>query len=834
MPARNPDRLKPYRAKRSPAATPEPFGGRALPGANRFVVQMHAASRLHYDLRLELNGVLLSWAVPRGPSPNPADKRLAVHTEDHPLEYVDFEGVIPEGNYGAGGVIVWDTGTWIPLEDPDVGLESGKLLFNLRGYKLQGRWTLVRTKTDWLLIKERDGWVREEGTELYSPQSIFSGLTAEQVASGFSPRPALRAEAERLGAPAADLDPRSVSMMFAEARPQAFTREGWIFEIKYDGYRLLGHQAEGRARLISRNGNDLTATFPELERALRGLPYEGVLLDGEAVVHDEQGLPSFQRLQKRGRLQRKTDILRASVELPAQLYAFDLLALEGFDLRSLPLIERKALLQRILPPVGPIRYSDHVETHGEAMFAHASRMHLEGIVGKDAGSPYVRGRSAKWIKVRVEQTDDFVVVGFTDGKGSRDGFGALHLGQYDEDGSLVYAGRVGTGFDQKTTRSLRDALDELGTAEPPEHGPVPRGASHHWVAPEMVVEVRYKEVTDDGMLRHPAFLRLREDKPPGDCIRREHVGALEEPVEVKDDAVVRVVHYSNLDKVFWPDEGYTKGDLIEYYRTIAPWLLPYLADRPLVLTRYPDGIEGKSFYQKNAPDFAPDWLRIESIWSEGSEKELRYFVCDDLESLLYVANSAAIPLHVWSSRVATLQAPDWCILDLDPKEAPFSDVVRCAKLIRSVTEEIDLPAFVKTSGSTGLHVLLPLGGRCTYEQSRTMGELLARVVVQELPEQATITRNPKKREGKVYIDYLQNRPGQLLVAPFSVRPLPGAPVSTPLHWREVGSKLDLKDHTIRTVPARLRRQRSDPFEGLLDLKPDLVGALSRLAARFRG
>jgi len=790
---------------------------------------MHAASRLHYDFRLEMGGVLLSWAVPKGPSPNPADKRLAVHTEDHPLEYYDFEGVIPEGNYGAGGVIVWDLGTWIPLEDPVEGLEKGKLLFNLKGYKLQGKWTLVKTKSDWLLIKERDGWVRETGTESYPQDSIFSGRTAAQMKAGESAIPDLAARLEEAGATPGGVDLQAASVMLAEAQEEPFSRDGWIFEIKYDGYRLLGGQSEGRGCVISRNGNDLTPTFPELERALRGLPWKGLVIDGEAVVHDEHGLPSFQRLQKRGRLQRKTDVVRASIEAPVTLYAFDLLSVEGFDLRSLPLVVRKEFLRMVLPSTGPIRYSDHIETEGRAMFEHATRMRLEGVVAKDADSPYVSGRSAKWLKIRAVRTDDFVVVGYTESSGGGHAFGALHLALYGEEG-LVYAGRVGTGFDQATMDTVRTELDALPEAAPPAGGP--RGPKHHWVQPALVAEVRYKEVTNDGMLRHPSFLGLREDKPATDCRLGEAPAPLEEPAEVQEDVVEKVVHFSNLDKTFWPQEAYTKGDLIEYYRTIAPTILPFLEDRPLVLTRYPDGIEGKSFYQKNALGFAPDWVRTESVWSQGSEKELRYFVCDDIESLLYVANSAAIPLHVWSSRIATLQNPDWSILDLDPKEAPFSDVVACARIIREVAEEIGLPTYVKTSGSTGLHVLIPLGGRCTYDQSRTLAELLARVVVEALPEQATITRNPRKREGKVYVDYLQNRPGQLLVSPYCVRPLPGAPVSVPLHWDEVDDTLSLGDHTIVTVPKRIREQEADPFEGLLDRRPDLVAALSRLAARF--
>ena len=790
---------------------------------------MHAASRLHYDFRLERNGVLWSWAVPKGPSPNPADKRLAVQTEDHPLEYYDFEGVIPEGNYGAGGVIVWDIGTWIPLEDPEEGLEKGKLLFNLKGYKLRGKWTLVRTKTDWLMIKERDGWVRDTGTEGYPQDSVFSGRTCAEVKAGESPVPDLRDQLEQIGALSGSVELSSAKAMLAEAHDEPFRRDGWIFEIKYDGYRLLGGKKDDRGCLISRNGNDLTAAFPELERALRGLPWRGLVLDGEAVVHDEHGLPSFQRLQQRGRLERRTDIIRASIERPVTLYAFDLLAVEGFDLRPLPLRARKDILRLVLPSVGPIRYSDHIEAEGEAMFEHATAMKLEGVVGKDAESTYVAGRSNRWLKVRAVRTDDFVVAGYSDSDSGGHAFGALHLGLYEGE-DLIYAGRVGTGFSQETMDEVRAELDALPEGTAPLNGP--QGTKHHWVQPALVAEVRYKEVTNDRMLRHPSFGGLRPDKPATDCRADGVTTPLEDPPEVQDDAVEKVVHFSNLDKVFWPDQGYTKGDLIEYYRTIAPNILPYLKGRPLVLTRFPDGIEGKSFYQKNAPSFAPDWVRTEAVWSEGSEKELSYFVCDDVESLLYVVNSAAIPLHVWSSRVDSLQHPDWSILDLDPKEAPFSDVVACAEVIHEVAEDIGLPTFVKTSGSTGLHVLIPLGGRCTYDQSRTLAELLARVVVEALPERATITRNPRKREGKVYVDYLQNRPGQLLVSPYCVRPRPGAPVSVPLRWSEVNASLRIDDHTITTVPSRVAQQTQDPLEGLLEARPDLVSALAKLAGRF--
>lgn len=839
MPARKSlgsDRLSSYRAKRSAGRTPEPFGGATVPGGNRFVVQMHDATRLHWDLRLEYEGVLLSWAVPKGPSPNPADKRLAVRTEDHPLDYYDFEGLIPEGEYGGGGVIVWDAGVWIPLEDPGTGLKTGKLLFNLKGFKLQGRWTLVKTKQDeksWLLIKERDGWARDTGTESYPEDSIFSGLTAPQRRAGFDPGPELQSQLDALGTPEGTVDAWEVKVMLAEARQKPFSRKGWIFEIKYDGYRLLGAVDGGEAKLVSRNGNDLTATFPEIERALRDLPFEGVVLDGEAVVHDEEGIPSFQRLQKRGRLQRRTDILRASVELPSTLYAFDLLAVEGRDLRSLPLLDRKRILKQILPSLGPVRYSDHIPEAGEAMYGEATRMRLEGMVAKDAASAYMGGRSAKWLKVRAIKSDDFVVVGFTEPKGGRGGFGALHLGLYEPDGTLSYAGRVGTGFNVSQLGELREVLDDLEVPSTPlESGPIPKGKAHHWVWPVLVAEVNFKEFTEEGLLRHPSLSRMRDDKPASQCVRESLEDELEEPPEVVDDSDERVVHFTNLDKPFWPEAGYTKGDLIEYYRAVAPWLLPYLADRPVVLTRYPDGIDGKSFFQKDAPDYAPDWLRTEVIWSEGSERDLHYFVCDHVESLLYLANMGTIPFHVWSSRIATLSKPDWCILDLDPKEAPFTDVVACALVIREVTKEIGLPAYVKTSGSSGLHVLVPVGRKLTYEQSRGLGELLARVVVRELPDVATVTRNPRKREGKVYVDYVQNGHGRLLVAPFSVRPKPGAPVSAPLRWSEVNRKLSIQDHTIATLPPRLKRMRKNPWAGLLTDTPDLVAALAALKKWF--
>src|SRR2546430_1483864 len=779
MPAKRkpgPDPLSPYRAKRSLDRTPEP-GARpatAAPSAGGlFVVHMHAARRLHWDLRLEMDGVLRSWAVPEGPSPNRADKRLAVHVEDHPLQYGDFEGLIPEGNYGAGAVIVWDRGRWVPLEDPHEGMKQGKLLFELHGYKLKGKWTLVKLKKgekEWLLIKEKDGYAAANGA--LPPEWVLSGLTVEELKAGKDgAAPVVKALA-RVKAPRRAVTLEQAEPMLAETREQPFSKPGWLFELKLDGYRVRAGREAGAARLVTRNGHDIAPAFPEIARALTALPYEAFIFDGELVVPDEAGRPSFQRLQNRAKVSRALGVRRAATEPPALLSVFGLLAFEGHDVRPSPLEQRKALLEPIVPRVGPIKYLSHFEKDGEALYEQVVKMGLEGIVAKKAEASYRAGRSANWLKIRADRTDDFVVVGFTRPKGSRSGFGALDLGAY-ENGKLVYAGRAGSGFSAAQLKDVSATLEKSVRPTPAFTGPVPQDSGHTWVEAALIAEVRYKEWTDEGLLRQPVFVRFRDDKPVTEIAIRGRgtgdEGRMEPDAETRPPSLVpapREVKFSNLEKVFWPDEGYTKGDFIEYYRAISPWMLPYLADRPLVLTRFPDGITGKSFFQKDAPEYAQAFVRTVTIWSEDSQRDLDYFVCDNESSLLYIANMAAILLHVWSSRVATLEKPDWCILDLDPKEAPFTDVVTVAKAVQALCDDIGLPTGIKTSGSTGLHVLIPLGRQVTYEQSRTLGGLLARVVAAELPEIATVTRQVQKRDGKVYLDYVPNGHGRLLVAPF--------------------------------------------------------------------
>ncbi len=853
------DRLRRYREKRRPGRTPEPGVEAGAEGASEggaggglFVIHQHDASRMHWDLRLEFEGSLLSWAVPKGPSLDPAEKRLAVHVEDHPLEYVDFEDVIPAGNYGAGPMIIWDRGDWVALEDAAAGLESGKLLFELRGYKLRGVWTLVKIKraeNEWLLIRETKHMTRAERAgaaeaDAAVPRaSVLSGLTVEELAAGIDRSRELAERAAEAGATPRSVRAERIGLMLARAVDEPFSHPDWLFEPKLDGYRMLAARTGPAVRLLTRNGNDATRAFPELARALKALPVSDFVLDGEVVMHDAAGRPSFQRLQQRARLRRPLDVKRASLRQPATFYAFDLPGVSGHDLRKLGIEERKAILRELLPPVGPLRYVDHFVEQGEELYERVVALGLEGIVGKRRASPYRKGRSDAWRKIRADRTADLVIVGFTEPGGSRAGFGALHLAGYDGE-ALRYAGRVGTGFSDAQLRELRDRLDGLLRDEAPAEG-APEDEATSWVEPEFAAEVRFLEPTDDGLLRHPVFVRLREDKPPEEC----RLPAAERDVDAADDRSFEedraaddggsadsvappLPALSNPDKVFWPDEGYTKRDLYEYYRTVAPWLLPYLADRPLVLTRYPDGIEGKSFYQKNAPVSTPEWIRTVNVASESSETSIDYFVCDDEASLLHLANLGSIPLHIWASRVGSLGRPDWCILDLDPKGAPFADVIEIARRLHRLCEEIELPNFVKTSGSSGLHVLVPLGRAFTYEQSRTLGELLARIVVEELPGRATVTRSVQDREGRVYVDYLQNRRGQLLAAPYSLRPVPGALVSAPLRWREVTGELRLDRFTIRSMPRRLAQMKDDPLLEVLEPAPDLHGALGRLAARM--
>jgi bifunctional non-homologous end joining protein LigD len=800
-----PPQLDAYRRKRDPDRTPEPFGGGRPGTGGLFVVQQHAARRLHYDLRLEMDGVLKSWAVPKGPSVRPEVKRLAVHVEDHPLEYADFEGVIPKDNYGAGAVIVWDHGRYRSAkpEDPRTQLARGLVEVDFRGHKLRGRWTLARMSgkaKEWLLIRKAGEPIpAEEATERY-PRSVRSGLTLEEMRDAGAVRDALRARLRDLDLPVSEVPVRKQGFMLATLARQAPQGADWLFEIKYDGVRVLAERRGDAVTLVGRSGQIVTGRYPEIVSALRALTFDRFLMDGEIVALDARGVSSFQRLQARMGLTRPGDVARAMATVPVEAVFFDCLALEGHDLRRVPLVTRKTFLQRVLPPLGVARYGDHVESSGPAFLEAATEARLEGIVAKRAQSAYVARRSDAWLKIKCQQRQEFVIGGYTDPQGSRARFGALHMGLYDG-GRLVYVSKVGSGFDGAELERLWRRLEPLRRETSPFEVGTPAGRGHHWVEPRLVAEVRYTEWTRDGGVRHPTYLGLRDDIRPEDCHRETPAtGAwpdATEPIRAEAEAGEAAtppatgaegphdtsgprVRLTNLDKVFWPAEGYTKGDLIRYYDTIAPMLLPYLRDRPIVLTRYPDGIAGKSFFQKDAPEFAPDWVRTERVYSKDTDREIDYFVVDDAEMLRYVANMGTIPIHAWSARVPALERPDWLVLDLDPKGAPFTDVVRVAQTVHRLLDDLELPSHAKTSGATGLHVLVPLGARYTHEQARTLARLLAMLVVEAVPAIATVARPLAARGGKVYVDFGQNGHGQTIVAPFSVRPLPGAPVSCPL------------------------------------------------------
>jgi bifunctional non-homologous end joining protein LigD len=845
--------LDTYREKRDAARTPEPFGVArvAAPSAAgvpyAFVVQQHAARRLHWDFRLEIDGVLVSWAVPRGPSVDPEEKRLAVQTEDHPLEYGGFEGIIPAGNYGAGAVILWDRGAYHTLDGaaPAAGLASGKLDIELHGEKLNGRWALVRTKRgegkEWLLFKKADGAPTAPEPVVALPGSVLSGLTVEELGDGQTRDQELAAMAAGAGAPRRAVRASSLSPMLAETAARPFTRPGWIFELKYDGWRiLLSRDADGEARIHSRRGRDLGATFPEVIAAAAHLPCRSFVLDGEIVAIGTRATGSFEELQGRVGQTNPVTVAHLAAEVPVAVHCFDLLAAAGYDLRALPLGARKELLRRLLPARGMMRFADHVEAEGEALFAAAAEHHVEGIVAKRADSPYRSGRRSRdWLKIKVPKSADLAVVGYVRGKGSRQSLGSLMLAWRAGDG-LRYAGNAGSGLNEPRIRALLDHFASRRRRTPAfDFDGVEHPRNVVFVEPDLVVEVSYNEVTSAGVLRQPVFVRLRDEKTVAECDERPgeiadlglRIGDSSSASEISkpQSAIPKPqsspgLKLSNVKKVFWPADRYTKGDLLAYYEAIWPFLAPYLKDRPLVLTRYPDGIEGKSFFQKNAPEFTPDWVETRRV------EDTDYFVCNQLETLLYVINTGCIPLHLWSARHPSIDRPDWTIVDLDPKGAPFADVVTVARHIHSILEPLGAPHFVKTSGQDGLHVLLPLGATLSHDQARTLAEVLARVVADELPKIATVARPLGDRGGKVYVDFLQNGFGKTIAGPYSVRPRPGAPVSTPLAWDEVSARLDPAKFTIRTVPRRTA-ERSDAFAGVLGQPIDVPAVLAALAER---
>ncbi|MEM8769729.1 MAG: DNA ligase D, partial [Pseudomonadota bacterium] len=674
---------------------------------------------------------------------------------------------------------------------------------------------------EWLFIKERDQ--HESADTVYSDRSVLSGLTVTELAAPDQVGRRLLASARRLKNARPLEGALALKPMLATAG-EAFDRRDWLFELKYDGYRLLIDKHADGITLRSRNGHDLTASFPEIAASASRLPVGDYLMDGELVVLNAAGVPDFSLLQSRAKLSGELEVARMAIELPCTYFAFDLLSLGPTDLRGVPLLRRKGLLEKLLPPAGALRFSDHVAGEGRATFAAARELGLEGIVGKQRDSRYEAGRSSSWIKVRHAKTADFAVLGWTENRNNAKDIGALALGER-RDGGYAYVGRAGSGLNAELRQRLEAHFAKAASVAAPADVPASQARRVNWLEPTVAVEVSFKEYTRDGHLRHPVIVRLREDKAPQEC-----TGGYDDPGALTLTAAPEPeVPITNPEKVFFPERGLKKIDLTRYYEKIARWMLPYLKDRPIVLTRFPDGIHGKSFYQRDAPDFVPAWIRREVLWSEHAEREVRYFIIESAAALTYLANLGTLPIHTLHSTVLDLEHPDWCVLDLDPKSAPFRDVVTLAQAIGTLADELGIPAYPKTSGKSGLHLVIPLARQLNHDHARTLAELMARVIVSRHPDIATVARSLKAREGKVYVDFGQNGQGRVLVAPFSVREEEAASVSMPLKWSEVNGRLANANYHITNAVRRMQRLDEDPLHPVLTDRPDLERALKRLA-----
>ena len=869
--------LEVYHSKRNFKNTPEPKGRvvrRKTPGLS-FVVQKHAASHLHYDFRLELDGVLLSWAVPKGPSLDPNDKRLAMHVEDHPIEYGDFEGVIPPKQYGSGSVLLWDRGTWVPKEDPVTGYQKGRLKFELKGTKLKGGWILVRSRSSkyggdksWLLIKEDDEFARR-GPEAHlvdnEPNSVLSGRTIEEIAadpdrlwhSDKSVSDNVKSGAVRKKKTHVDpakIDGARKAALPALLEPELATLvkevpagEGWLHEMKYDGYRMLCRIEDGRAMLYSRSGKDWTANFGAIARAAIRLPVETAWIDGEVVVMEADGRSSFQALQ---------NALSIEDESKFRYFAFDLLYLDGYDVRNATLVDRKRLLEQLFASAPPmLRYSGHVEGSGADFFAQACKLRLEGTVAKLAQSTYRAGRGRAWVKVKCGQRQEMVIGGFTDPEGQRNGFGALLLGVYEPDGSLRYSGKVGTGYNEATLASLRKRLDGLIQKEPPFSNP-PRGAEarrSHWVKPQLVAEVSFTEWTDDGTLRHPSFLGLREDKKASDVVRErptvlskagddaEPEGAAEEAApraraaakthkrasktDQTDDAIAGIT-LTNPTKVLYPEAGISKRDLALYYEAIGKWIVPHLRNRPLTLVRCPNGWDKQCFYQKKADAGVPEVLdRVEVETSEGAAT---YMMANSVSAVVALVQLGALELHPWGASAPKLHFADRIVFDFDPDDdLAWDELVQAVNLLNTLLQEIGLQGFLKTTGGKGLHVVIPIEPTLRWDAIKAFSKAIADLLTRTFPDRFTAKMSKASRTGKIFVDYLRNGEGSTAIAPYSIRARAHAPVATPIAWSELSKDVRFDHFNVGNVPARLKRMKKDPWAEFLKIKQSVTKAMMK-------
>jgi bifunctional non-homologous end joining protein LigD len=880
--------LSKYKQKRNFKVSPEPVGGTPAKDKLHFVIQKHDASHLHYDFRLEMEGVLKSWAVPKGPSTDPEVKRLAMMVEDHPYDYKNFEGIIPSG-YGAGTVIVWDEGTYEPVDvkgtkkqqDENLvkQLKSGKIKIRLYGKKLHGKYALVKSygrgENAWLLMKLEDEFasaaditrkdksvrsaktlkqVESTSTEFYGAKRVKQTTTVSKKEKTINKRTAVKAASERneaeRNAPAI-LDsvlskgkraalPQKLAPMLATLVDKPFADAGWIYEIKWDGYRAVSFCKKNAVEIKSRNDKSFDEKFYPVHQALKELNLQAVL-DGEIVVLNANGQADFSALQN----------WRSEADGELFYYVFDLLWLNGKDLMQLPLLDRRALLKEIIPENDLIRVSEYFEISGIEFFDAVKKMGLEGMIAKRGNSIYIPGnRSKDWLKIKANKRQEMVIGGYTRNEDTSKLFSALLVGHYVGK-QFIYTGKIGTGFNDKTQQEMMKKFKPLITKKAPfqqmpdinkpsRFRPDPPHATATWLKPVLVCEVSFTEMTSDGIMRHPSFEGMRIDKSADEVVKEQAQKAekIVAPEKIRsairtqkgeaerktllnpaDETQVRIMKghelkFTNLSKEFWPGEGITKRDLLNYYYQAAPFIVPYLKDRPQSLNRFPNGIKGESFYQKDVTGKAPDWIETYKYHSEADHRDKHFMVVTDEASLLYMANLGCIEMNPWSSRTAKPDHPDWCIIDLDPAENTFNQVIEAAQVTKQVLDSMKVPCYAKTSGSTGIHIYIPLGAKYTYEQSKEFARIVAKLVHLEIPKYTSIERVVKNRSGKMYIDFLQNRAQATISAPYSVRPKPGATVSMPLHWDEIKKGLKMSDFTIRNAVARFRSE-GDIFKPVL-------------------
>lgn len=879
--------LTAYKKKRRFASTPEPAGGKATAGELRFVVQKHAASHLHYDFRLEMGGVLKSWAVPKGPSTDPKVKRLAMLVEDHPLDYQAFEGAIPAGNYGAGTVMVWDNGTYVPDDTDDKRSNDkvlrhqfhlGKIKFTLKGKKLKGRFALIkapgRGENAWLLMKLDD---RHASTDdiLEKDKSVLSRKTLAQLAKSSGgtaeKKKASKKATERkttkkkIGSDlkqvmpwirrgTASPFPEHLSPMLATLVSKPAQGSDWVYEIKWDGYRAIAYLNGADSTLRSRNDKSFDEKFYPITDAVTQWGVHAVV-DGEIAVLNKEGLSDFGALQN----------WRSEADGTLIFYVFDVMWCEGYDLTHLPFIQRRDILSAILPDIPSIRLSETFQASGEDFLETARQMGLEGIIAKKPDSTYQPGaRTTDWLKIKASQRQEVVIGGYTKNEDSSKLFSSLLVGVYEDD-ELVYTGKIGTGFNDKMQREMMAKFKPLVRKTPPftavpdinkpsRFRPNPPKATATWLKPTLVCEVSFTEMTSDGVMRHPSFEGMRDDKRAADVVRevpvrieeiagaaklhaqkiivpapdRKHRGTFLNP---KEETQVReidghTIKFTNLSKVYWPDVNVTKRDMLNYYYQVAPYILPYLKNRPQSLNRYPNGIHGKSFYQKDVTGKVPDWISKHKYHSSDEPQDKHFLVPMEEASVLYMASLGSIELNPWSSTVDKPDHPDWCIIDLDPDKNTFNQVIEAAQVIKQLLDGLGVPCYCKTSGSTGLHIYIPLGAKYTYEQSKEFARVVATLAHREMPRFTSIERKVSDRGGKMYIDFLQNRPKATLAAPYSLRPKPGAPVSMPLHWSEVKKGLKITDFNIFNAMERLK-ETGDLFMPVLGEGIDLEEVVRR-------